>query len=157
VVAVNLTDGGVEVHRHGLGAGSGARCPGPGERVFGDPVELADMAEGERAQERPQRTGRHHPVAEHGCGGPGAQHVGVVDAVAAGHQRMHQGQQLAAGPVCTGPLTKVDQLVDHLLDAQAVGQRSWQQQPGVGDRVVVIEGHAEGVGAVGGWHRESAS
>ena len=39
--------------------------PTPGQRRLGEPVELADVPEGERAQERPHRGGRHHPVAEH--------------------------------------------------------------------------------------------
>jgi hypothetical protein len=55
-------------------------------------------------------------VAEDLAGGSGAQHVGVIDAVATGGQRVRQGQHLAAGPVMTGAITKVDQLVDHLLD-----------------------------------------
>src|SRR5829696_1098587 len=39
------------------------RPPTPAESLLGEPVELADMPEGERAQEGPQRGGRHDPVA----------------------------------------------------------------------------------------------
>jgi hypothetical protein len=51
------------------------------EQLLGEPVELADMAEGERAQEGPQGGGGHDPVAQHLAGGATAQQVGVVDAV----------------------------------------------------------------------------
>jgi hypothetical protein len=55
-----------------------------------------------------------------------------------------------------GRVAKVDQLVGDRLDAEPVGEGGGQQQAGVGDRVVVVEGNGEPIGAVGGWHRESA-
>jgi hypothetical protein len=58
--------------------------------------------------------------------------------------------------VGTATVAQVDQGVDDRLDSQALGQRGGQQQPGVGDRVVVVEGHNKPSAAVGGWHRESA-
>src|SRR5918994_1143980 len=64
VVAVDLTDGGVHIDSHGPIAGAGTRGPCPSHDGLGDAVELANMPEGERAQERPQRRGGHHPVAE---------------------------------------------------------------------------------------------
>jgi hypothetical protein len=57
VVAVDLADGGVDVDRHRRLAGTGAGRPRPAQGDLGDSVELADVAEGERAQERPQRRG----------------------------------------------------------------------------------------------------
>jgi hypothetical protein len=124
--------------------------PGPA------PAELADVAEGERAQERAQGGGGHHPVAEDLAGGAGAQYVGVVDAVAAGDHRLGQGEQLAPGAVGAGAVAKVDELIDDLLDAEPLGQRRGEDQPGVGDRVGVVEGDGQGVGTVRRWHRESA-
>jgi len=58
--------------------------------------------------------------------------------------------------VRAGPFPKVDQPIDHRFQTKPFGQRGAQQQPGVGDGVVVIERHAKGVRPVGGWHRESA-
>jgi hypothetical protein len=95
-------------------------------------------------------------VAEHLAGGAAAQHVGVVDAVPTRQHRVDQGQQLAAGPVCTRPLAQIDQRIGGLLDAQPLGQRGRQQQPGVGHGVGVVKGDVELVQGVGGSHRESA-
>ena len=62
--------------------GPGSERPGPAQRLGEDGVELADVAEGEGAQERPERRRRHDPVSEHRRRGPRAQHVGVVDVAA---------------------------------------------------------------------------
>ena len=52
-MAIDLADGGVQVDRQRLGGGAGTGGPHPGEDPFGEPVELADVPGGERAQERP--------------------------------------------------------------------------------------------------------
>jgi hypothetical protein len=122
VVAVDLADGGVHIDGHRLLPRPGARRPRPGKELLGGPIELADVPEGEGAQERPQRAGRHHPVAQHRRGRAGAQHSSVVDAVAAGHQRMHQGQHLTARTMRAGAVAQVDQPVDHRLHPQPLGQ-----------------------------------
>jgi len=136
--------------------GPAPAAPRPTQDLFGGPVELADMPEGEAAQERPQRRGGHDAVAEHLGGGPGAQHVSVVDAVRPSDQRVDQGQHLPARTVMARPLAKVDQLINDRLDAEPLGQCGREQQAGVGDRVVVVERHNKPSRAVGGWHRESA-
>jgi hypothetical protein len=46
------------------------------------------------------------------------------------------------------PGAKVDQLIDDRFDPETLGEGGGQQ-PGVGDRVVVIEGDGEPVWAVG--------
>jgi len=155
-VAVDLAHRGIEVHRQLLGARAGAGGPRSGQEGLGDPVQLADVAEGERAQERAQRRGGHHPMPEDLLGASGPQHVSVVDRVAAGHHRVQQGQHLAAGPVVAGPVAEVDEFVDDCLDIQVFGQGCGQHQAGVGDGVVVIEGDDEGVRGVRRWHRKGA-
>jgi hypothetical protein len=107
------------------------------------------MPEGERAQERPQRAGRHHLVAQHLGGGARTQQVGVVDAVTAGHQRVHHGQGLASRPVPAGPLAQIDQLVDDRFDPQPLRQGRGQQQAGVGDHVLIVKRHDEPTWAMG--------
>ena len=87
---VGLADGGIEVNGERRVAGSRpggpGPGPGPGQQLPAHPVELTDVAPLEAAQERPQCRGRldDHAVKNTGRA-PGAQRIGVVDAVAAGH------------------------------------------------------------------------
>ena len=109
--------------------------PGPApaaharEQLLGEPVELADMPEGEGAQEGPQGGGGHDPVAQHSGGLSAAQQVGVVDAVPTRQQRVDQGQQLAAGPVRASPLAQVD---DRIVGAgrSRAAQPAWPAAAG---------------------------
>jgi hypothetical protein len=48
-------------------------------------------------QERVRRRGSHHPAPQHRLGGPGAQHVGVIDVRPARHHRRDQRAEIAAG------------------------------------------------------------
>jgi hypothetical protein len=121
VVAVDLDDGGVDVDGHGTVTWAGAGGPGVGEGLLADLVELAGVAEGERAQERPDRGRCQDAVAEHACGGATAQHVHIVDAVATDEHAVDQGQQLGAG-VGAGRAAQVDQLVGGRLDAEPLSQ-----------------------------------
>jgi hypothetical protein len=116
------------------------------------------MAEGERAQEGPHGGGRHHPVAEHAAGGCRAQQLHVIDAVGTCDHGVHQRQQLAARVGRTRPVPKIDQPVGDLLDPQPLGQRRRQQQPGRGDRTLVVEGDVDLVQHhLRGWHRKVSS
>jgi hypothetical protein len=92
-------------------------------------------------------------VAEHLAGGAAAQHISVVDAVPTRQHGVDQGQQLAPGMGCAGPLAQVNQVVGGLLDAQPLGQGGRQEQTGVGDGVGVVEAGVELVEGMGGSHR----
>jgi hypothetical protein len=140
VIAADLADRGVHVHHQRPVPRARTRRPCPGQQLAGDPVELADVAEGERAQPGPDRGRRHHAVTQHALGRPGAQQLGVVDAVTAGEHGVDQGEQLASRTGRARPVTQIDQLVGDLLDPQPLGQGRGQQQPGVGDRPGVVEG-----------------
>ena len=85
--AVCLADRRVEIDREGLTAGSGTRCPGPGEEMPADRVELADVAPAEAPQERAEGGRRLDRVTEDPRRPAGPQGVGVVDAVTAGERR----------------------------------------------------------------------
>jgi hypothetical protein len=106
------------------------------KNLLGEPVELADLPEGEGAQEGAQGGGHHDPVAQHPAGGAAAQQGGGVDPVPTRQHGVDQGQQLAPRMGGASPLAHVDQRIGGLLDAQPLGQRGRQQQTGVGDRVV---------------------
>jgi hypothetical protein len=94
-------------------------------------------------------------MTKHRLGGPAAQQLDVIDAVPARDERVHQCQQLAARAGPTRPVTKIDQLVGDLLDPQPFGQGCGQQQPGRGDRPLVVEGEVDLVQHdMGGWHRK---
>jgi hypothetical protein len=49
-----------------------------------------------------------------------------------------------------GAIIEVDQLIDHRFDPQPVGECGGQQQPGIGDGVVVVEADGEPVWTVRG-------
>ena len=103
------------------------------------------MPERERAQERPQRRGRHHPVPQHPLRLAAAQHIGIVDRVAAHQRRKDERQQLATRPSRPRPLTQIKRLVHDLLDPEPPGQRARQNKARVRDRALVVEGKREPV------------
>jgi hypothetical protein len=155
VVAVHLADGGVHIHGQRSVAGPSARRPGPGEDLAGHLVELADVAEREATQPGPNGGGRHQPVPEHAGGRPAAQQLHVVDAVPANDYGVDHGEQLAAWAGRTRSVAEVDQLVGGLLDSQPLSERGGQQQPGRGDRVLVVERDIDLVQHhMRGWHRK---
>ena len=149
--AVHLADRRVQIDRHRRAAGPGARRPGPPDRLGDHGVELADVTEGERAQERAQRRRRHHPERQHPLGRPGAQPVSVIDVVAAGQDRGHQRQHLAARPGAADPTDQAHLLVDQRFQPEPGHQRRRHDQPGIGDQRLVIEDRLDAVDHVRYW------
>jgi hypothetical protein len=142
----------------GPSPGPARRRPRPAEDLAGHLVELADVPEGKRPQERAHGGGGHHPVAEDAGGRPAAQQLHVVDAVATSDQGMHQREQLAPGLGRAGAVAEVDELVGGLLDPQPLGQGGGQQQASMGDGPRIVEGDIDLVQHdVGGSHRKGAS
>ena len=87
--------------------------------------------------------------AAQGAGGPtGAQHVGVVNAVATSQRRRNQGHHLVAGVRPARRIAQVEALLDQLGQAQAPGQGGRKDQPGIGHQAVVVEGDLDAVGMV---------
>ena len=80
---IGLADGGVQVDGQQRTAGSRPSSPGPGQQLPAHPIQLADVPPPEAAQEGAQGGRRLDHAADGGSGPAGAQHVGVVDAVAA--------------------------------------------------------------------------
>ena len=104
--SIGLADGGVEVDGQRRVAGSGSGGSGPGQQFPAHPVELADVAPAEAAQEGPQG-GWHLDPAVVNTGRPtGAQRTGVVNAVAACQRGGHRRHHLVAG---VGPARRIAQ------------------------------------------------
>ncbi len=78
----------------------------------------------------------------------GAQHVGVVDAVAASQRRRNQGHHLVAGVGSARRVAQVEALLYQLGQAQVLGQRGGKDQPGIRHQAVVIKGDLDPVGMV---------
>ena len=104
------------------------------------------MAPPEAAQEGPQG-GRRLDHAADGASGPArAQHVGVVDAVAARQRRRHQGQHLVASVGSARGAAQVNVAVNQLGQTQALGQGDRQEQSGIGHQTVIVKGDLDAVG-----------
>ena len=92
---------------------------------------------------------RKAPKVEGALGGPtGAQHVGVVNAVATSQRRRNQGHHLVAGVRPARRIAQVEALLDQLGQAQAPGEGDRKDQPGIGHQAVVVEGDLDAVGMV---------
>ena len=91
--SVGLADGGIEVDGERRVAGSGPSGPGPGQQLPAHPVELTDVAPPEAAQEGAQGGWRLDRAAQGAGRPPGAQHIGVVNAVAPSQRRRPQPAQ----------------------------------------------------------------
>ena len=96
---------------------------GPGRQLPAHPIQLADVAPPEAAQEGPQGGWRLDHAADGASGPAGAQHVGVVDAVAASQRGRHQGHNLVARVRPTRGIAQVEALLNQLGQAQVLGQR----------------------------------
>ena len=79
------------------------------------------MAPLEIPQECPQRGWRLDHAAENASRPTGAQHVGIVDAVAAGQRRRRQRQQLASHVGRTWHVPQVNVFVHQLAQSQMTG------------------------------------
>ena len=146
--SVGRADGGVQVDGQRRVAGSRPSRPGPGQQLPAHPIQLADVAPPEAAQEGPQGGWRLDHAAD-GAGRPaGAQRIGVVDAVAASQRGRHQGHNLVARVRPTRRVAQVEALLDQLGQAQVLGEGDRKEQPGIVDQAVVIKGDLDAVGVL---------
>ena len=102
----------------------------------------------EAAQEGPQGGWRIDYAAQGLGGSPGAQHVGVVNAVAARQRRRHQGQHLVARVRPPRRIAQVQVMVNQFTQTQVLGQRDRKEQPSIGHQAAVVEGDLDAVGMV---------
>ena len=150
--SVGLTDGGVQVdgQRPVIVQRSGSRPRGPGscQQLPAHPIQLADVAPPEAAQEGPQGGRRLHRTAQHPRGPASTQHVGIVNAVATGQSGCHQRHDLVARVGSAWGTAQVQVLINQLGQAQMQCQGGRQDQPSIGHQVVVVEGDLDAVGVV---------
>ena len=78
----------------------------------------------------------------------GAQHIGVVDAVAAGQRGGHQRHYLVAGVGPAWGPAQVQMPVNQLGQAQVLGEGGRQDQAGIGHQAAVVKDDADTVGIV---------
>ena len=78
----------------------------------------------------------------------GAQHVGVVNAVAASQRGRHQGQHLVSRIRPPRRISEVNMVVDEFTQTQVLGEGERKEQPGIGHQAVVVEGDLNAVGVV---------
>jgi len=139
-VAVDLADEAVDVDHQTPVAGTGPRLPRPLERLGQQPVELTDMPERERTQERAERRRRSH-ATEQRPQAPGPQHIAVVDAVRAERHRVNQGHDLAPRIRSADAVTKPNKALGERLDPQPRRERRDEHDAGVRHHPLVIEDH----------------
>ena len=96
------------------------------------PVELTDVAPPEAAQEGAQGGWRLDRAAQGAGRPPGAQRIGVVDAVSARQRRRNQGHQLVSGVGPPRRATEIEVIVNEFPQAQVLGEGGRQEQAGIG-------------------------
>jgi hypothetical protein len=120
--AVRLADRRVEVDRKRLLAWTRARRPGPRQKLATDPVDLADVAPAEAAQERAEGGRRLQGEAEDPDRPTRAQRIRVVDAVAAREGRHDEAQELVTAVRPTGAGPELEVPLDEVPQAEPRGQ-----------------------------------
>src|SRR5262245_51005949 len=91
----------------------------------------------------PSVDGAITPERQHPLSGAGPESVGVVDVTAADQHRRDQRQHLAARMGTADSVAETDRAVDQLLEAEPNHERRRQQQPGIRDQRVVVEGRLD--------------
>ena len=141
-----LAGGGVQVDGQRSVARSRTSRPSPSQQLSAHPVQLAHVAPPETPQEGSQGGGRLDHTTQHPTGSPSAQRVGVVDAVATGQSRRHQGQELVSRIRPTWRISQVNMVVHQLAQSQMMGQSDRKDQPSIGHQAMIVEGDLDAVG-----------
>ena len=154
-LAEHLADRRVQIDRHRRRPGPSAHRPGPPDGLGDHCVELAEVAGGERPQERPQRRWCHHPERQDPGRRAGAQLVGVIDVRPTGEDRRDQSQDLAARVRAPDSAHEAHLGVDQRFEPEADYQRRRHDQPGIGDQRLIVEGHLDPIDPARYWvHRK---
>lgn len=84
-------------------------------------------------------------MPEHRLRATRAQDLAVIDAVSAEQHRVRQREHLAPRPRRARAVPELDGLLDQRLERKPPAEGDRQQQPGVGDRALVVEDNLESV------------
>ena len=103
------------------------------------------MTPAEAAQERAQRRGRRHALAQHRSGPACPQGIRVIDAVATGERRSDEREQFVADMRPSRCGTEVNMRIPKLAQPEMRRQRHRQQQSRVRYQPLVVEDHAQAV------------
>ena len=122
----------------GESPGPAPACPGPGQQLAAHPVELTDMAPPEAAQEGTQGGWRLDRAAQGAAPSPGAQHIGVVNAVAPSQRGGHQRHHLVPRVRPSRRAAEVKVMVDEFSQAQVPGEGGRHEQAGIGHQAMVV-------------------
>ncbi len=140
VVAADLTDEAVDVDHQPAVARAGAGLPGPLDRPAQQRVELADVPERQRAQERAERRWRGDPAAQQPARPARPQHAGVVDAVGPEHHREQQRHDLTSRVRRPGPVApQAHQPASQRLDPQALRDRRDKHHACLTNQPLIVE------------------
>jgi len=142
---VSLADGGVQIDGQRIISRSCPSVPGSGQHLPAHPIQLAHVPPPETPQEGAQGGWRLHLATDSVSRPAGAQRVGVVDAVATGQRRGHQGQHLVSRIRPARCISQVNTALHQLAQPQMMGQSGRKQQSRIGYQAVVVEGGADAV------------
>ena len=106
------------------------------------------MAPPEAAQEGAQGGWRLDRAAQSAGRPPGAQRIGVVDAVSARQRRRNQGHQLVAGVGRPRRAAEIKVMVNEFPQAQMPGEGGRKEQTGIGHQTVIVKDDTDTVGVV---------
>ena len=106
------------------------------------------MAPPEAAQEGPQGGWRFYRAAQGAGRPPGAQRIGVVDAVAARQRRRNQRHHLVPGVGPPRRAAEIEVMVYEFPQPEVLGEGGRQEQAGIGHQAVVVKDDANTVGVV---------
>ena len=106
------------------------------------------MAPPEAAQEGAQGGWRLDRAAQGAGRPPGAQRIGVVNAVAPRQRGGHQGQHLVSRVRPPRRISEVNVAVDEFPQAQVPCEGGRQEQASIVDQAVVVEGYLDAVGVL---------
>jgi hypothetical protein len=96
----------------------------------------------------PSVEGSEHTVAEHRLGRSRPQGVAVIDGVTAGQGGVDDAHGLVSDVGPPRRIAQVHTALEERAKAKVLSQSRRQDQPGVGDEMVIVEDHLDGVEGV---------